>query len=608
MIQWQVYINELDNSVCFDINQGDRIQIREVDRLLFTVRLSSEEFSTKGAPTIVVGDIPLLMIAENITNNEFTFTSSEPITSHKSKYFYNFFGESEVTLFFDNEYDSAVTATFDILARKENANMANEMLGFLTDNLVDAVAICFSRSKNGADLSGTEGYKFNKLDAISNAADFFSDSIINFSRDNKYILNSDMTLSEQGQPTGPDSIYWALTNLDKLSPASHNDVNIYFNNRGYYFEKQPKEIITKDTDVFENRVINTFLMQSELFLFDLINEYKINNFIEASIFDTEYVRFDHTMSKFSRIALDVKIKEIEKLINRVRGLRKIYLKIIPSKVRGVFLPKITSYVAKKTHYRNAFQHIEKYYKSHAPKFNNNKMLLGLKNLSIIYELTSLLILHKIIQEVFEVNVSMQNYRYHAEDLPFGGVDKERPSGVINNHFLFSSNEYQIELLYEAKIYPYSSSSQPGDFIDTSNTYGSSRYGKHHYCPDFIVKIYSKKWGRPFTLILDSKFKDLNSIKEYDINSLTNKYLLNIHCVGNDGRLLMSPVDMLIILFAHEKNGNLLRTVSPRHCITGKYPVLPQSTALVFHTRETELLKNHLIGLKNTMNSFSNYII
>lgn len=598
MIQWKVFINSIDEPSCIYLTHGERLQVKETDNLLFSVCIGAHEFSSHGAPSLVVGDIPVVMILQEKTNQDYyIFTSKENIASHRSKYFYNFFGESEVTLYFDNTYAEPTSVTFDILARKENALVANEMLSFLTENLEDAITICFSRSKRGADFLGENEHNFNKIDAINQAFEYLSDAMHLFLRERKCQIYSDMILSENGTPTGPDSVYWALTNLDRLSPANQDSVNIYFNNRGYHYEQLPKEISVENYDVYENRVINTFLINAVNFLHSLRNEYSVNVEYSSSPLNSEYVRFDHTMAKFSKMALEVKIKEVDLLIAKASELRSMYLKVIPSKIRVFAVPRMSSYVAKHSHYREAFSRIEKCYRAQAPDFSTNKLLLGLKNLSIIYELTTLLLLHKGIVNVFQTSEVVHNYREHAESHPFGGVDAERPEGIINNHFTFSNSEFIIELLYEAKIYPYTANSKPGDLIDTSNTYGSAIYGKHHFCPDFVLKITSKNKGVTFTVILDAKFKDFNTLKEYDMDALTNKYLLNIHSVGDNGRVKISSVDMLIVLFAHTKSGSTLRRVSPRHCLTGQYPVFPQSTAIALNTNDTSLLHEHLVSMK-----------
>ncbi|WP_409075723.1 hypothetical protein ACF2G4_06590 [Pantoea sp. C3] len=596
MIEWRAYINELDESGSLDLIACNKVEVREIDSLSFVIILEQADFTILGAPFIVIGDIPVAVVYDgNNESGDYIYISKEPLSSWQSKYFYNFFGETEVFLSFEKKRVSFKSVRFDILARKENAILAEKMLGFLTENMEDAVAICFSRSKAGSKLDGDENHHFNKLDIIQKAILFFERSLPSFSKENKHSLKNELVLALQGNPTGPDSIYWALSNLDKLSAATHENVNVSFNNRGYFFERLPKEVSVKDYDLFENRVINHFFAHAENFLIYLIGMYKDKIESKGTHPYSEFIRFDHTMTRFSDMAINIKIKDIEGLIFRIKMVKHSYSKTIPSKTNKLTLPRLTSYVAKNSHYREAFSLVESCYRSNAPKLDGNNILLGLKNLSIIYEISSLILIHKIILNTFNVNLVQQGYREYSEDLPFGGIEKNRPNGFVNNYFSYSNEEYNIELFYEAKIYPLSSNSRTGDFIDTSNKIRNG-FGKHHFCPDFILKIDSKKWGRPLNLILDAKYKDLETIKDYDILPLTSKYLLNIHSIDNKGFLKISPIDMLIILFAHQKKGRVLRTVSQRHCITGDNPVLPQSTGIFFFPEDTYLLEEHLQSL------------
>ncbi|MER1904128.1 hypothetical protein KC869_18330, partial [Proteus mirabilis] len=100
MIKWKVYINSIDEPTCIYLAHGEKLQIRETDKLVFVVYMDTEAFSTHGSPTIVIGDIPLIMILQESTDQDcYIFTSEELINSHQARYFYNFFGESEVTLY-----------------------------------------------------------------------------------------------------------------------------------------------------------------------------------------------------------------------------------------------------------------------------------------------------------------------------------------------------------------------------------------------------------------------------------------------------------------------------------------------------------------------------
>ena len=74
--------------------------------------------------------------------------------------------------------------------------------------------------------------------------------------------------------------------------------------------------------------------------------------------------------------------------------------------------------------------------------------------------------------------------------------------------MYRNDTFDIEMFYEPKIYPYSKSSSTGDLVDTSNTKPHEVYGKHHYCPDFIIKIRSKNWNK--TCHYSFRFKNIRT--------------------------------------------------------------------------------------------------
>ncbi|EPK7316827.1 hypothetical protein MX851_005341, partial [Citrobacter freundii] len=352
------YVNVYNgNDECrIPLTDSGAYEVKENDKLVFHLIISEQELLTLGEPVMVIGDIPTTFLRnENSPQGECHFVSCEPSYSHSSRYFFNFFGESEVTIYFGKAEGKTLTFKFNILARKENAKLAEEMLGFISDNVDDTVAICFSRSKTGGGFNNEEEHKFSKYDAVIYAVNYLSQSLPAFVNDKKTHWKQKVILSQNGQPTGPDSVYWALTNLDRLSPSTADNYNIYFNNRGYHFDEQPKEVLIDDTNVYENIIINSFLYNADNFLYVLKKHYSELACEDVGYSDTEYVRFDHTMSKYAKIALKMRIKEIEENHELVKKLIYSFKKIMPSKISPNILPKITSFVAKKGHYREAFR-------------------------------------------------------------------------------------------------------------------------------------------------------------------------------------------------------------------------------------------------------------
>lgn len=603
MIEWylDVFYDGSEDRYDLALDKETRISIRETSNIRFLVSIEDAEFHKFGVPYVVISDIPIEFKFSHYNGEYRVFESIDSIESHSSRYFYNFFGESEVNLFFERESNTYSSHKVNILARQANAELASEMLNHITSKLDDAISICFSRSKLSVDFDDSKSFNFSRLEIIQNAITYLSESLPTFLREHKYSWKPEMEISERGQPTGPDSVYWVFNNLDKLSPASVDDANLVYNNRGYRLDALPKESIVKESDVYENQVLHTFLHNITLFLIEIKEQYTIDTLEnDDDAVDLEYVKFDHTMRKYTQMALTHKINQIDSLIIAIEQIKRVFKSKLPASLVLGIQPRVTSYVARHPHYRNTFELIEKCYKAPSPSFEGANLLLGLKNLSIVYETSSLILLHESIKKCFLVDLTEQSYRKHAEYHPFGGIQKERPQGEVNNYFRFESRLFSVELFYEPKIYPFSKNSSVGDLVDTSNS-KRNEHGLHHFCPDFVLKIQSQQWSKPATIILDSKYKDASTIRQHDIDALTKKYLLNIHQVNTNGRLGVSPVNLLLLLFPHSRSGKVVRTVSRQHCLDGEYPLLPQSSAILVKPTEADLLDEHLSSFVDVMN-------
>ncbi|WP_218972909.1 hypothetical protein, partial [Aeromonas veronii] len=127
-------------------------------------------------------------------------------------------------------------------------------------------------------------------------------------------------------------VYWVLSNLDRLSPASTEHANLIYNGRGYSLDILPKEGITNNHDVFENRVIHTFLHDVKSFLIELKDSFKISNSPLHDFSNNDFVRFDHTMQKYVQLALKHKSIQLDALLISVNRIQRTLSKFIPAKI------------------------------------------------------------------------------------------------------------------------------------------------------------------------------------------------------------------------------------------------------------------------------------
>ena len=260
MIKWElITLEDNGHEVSIDLMASplSDYSLRETDNIQFRVSVDNEAYIELGCPYVLLGDVPLELDFYQYAGNSRVFVSSEPLNNFSSQFFYNFLVKAKLDLLL-KKGNFLSTCTINILARAENAKLASEMLSYITDNLEDAVAICFSRSKISGGHDAADTFNFSRLDIIEKTISYLLESLPIFLREQKHTWKPEMLFSERGQPTGPDSVSWVLSNLDRLSPASATESNLIYNNRSYRLDTLPKEGLIKEYDVFENRVIHTF--------------------------------------------------------------------------------------------------------------------------------------------------------------------------------------------------------------------------------------------------------------------------------------------------------------------------------------------------------------
>ena len=147
MIKWIIfYSNNNDSWEEKDISAPITLSLGESFNVKFRVDVYGESIKF-GSPTIIINEIPILMEADtpDLKQNLISYKSIFE-NSYSSKPFLNYFGESIIYLNFDKNYNYKKVISVNILARLENAKIAEEMLSFLNNRYYGIISLCFSRS------------------------------------------------------------------------------------------------------------------------------------------------------------------------------------------------------------------------------------------------------------------------------------------------------------------------------------------------------------------------------------------------------------------------------------------------------------------------------
>lgn len=609
MIYWKFHINRNGHQDTRNVSNTDIIQLNETDFIDIDITLTGEDLS-KGAPRLIVGDVPLELNIVLSNEEKRVFRTSEPTNSHDKQIFYNYFGESEILLYFENgKKNDAQSLKVDIRARKANAELAERMINFISENMDDAVLLCFSKSHMS---SGVKPMTNNDLTKFQLLKETVGDLVAKqglFLRDHKYTWQHEMTLSNQGQSSGPDSVYYLLKNLDKVTPSSSNRSNIKINNRSYMLDEMPSEILVSNSDVFENRVIFSFLFSAKQYLQKLKKEREnqINNNVKNILktdFSDDYISFDNVLRNYKISILKHHIEDIHELSKQIGKLISFYKETLKTTLVPQLRPKMTPYIASRPHYRIAFNNIHQWYLCNAPDLKSNSFLMGLRNLSTIYELICLLIINRVITNEMGFKHHSSEYVEYGEDIPYSGRKKERPNDIPNNAFNYSKGNVIAKIRYEPKIYQYRRNiSQPFDLINVSNA-KAGNFGLHYFCPDYVIQFSSEEWAKDLVLILDAKYQNYENVMKYSLPDCEQKYLRDIFTLREDMSIGESPVKLLILLYAHGTS-RVASRLNKIHQIGEELAVYPQAIGLKT-TPDQESEENLRSYINNVFNLHEKY--
>lgn len=580
----------------FKLNQSSRLSLNE--NAVVEIQVKTEVSFSFEKPSISIGDVPLELIVFEESDAYTIYTSKIYNEFYKNQLFLNYFGESEVSIELEKS-NLVMTFICDIAARKANAILAREMLDYLSLRVDDVVKLCFSRTKKGVSLSDRDvESSLTKLSLVAQLVNQVTQDLNLFLRYRSTNLNPETSLKELAVSIGPDSINYVINNIDRLTKTTSEHANVRANHCYYYLPNLPSEQLVESTDTIENQQVHFFLVSVKKFLRDF--KLELNNIVGSggnTFVNADYLSFDDVLSNFRFKILKRKISEIDSLINSVNHLSNFFEKVIPARISYTSKPKFTHYIKKTPHYNRLFKIIYSWFKAPSPSLEGNHLLLGVKNLSKLYEYTSLLLLNDVIKEVTGASLYEAKYINYCVS---GQVKKElRPDSDINNDYLYIKDALAIRLCYEPLIYSHSYNKTPNVLVNISGRKNTKHPEfPHAYCPDFVLEISKDYWVEPVYIIFDAKFTNLRNVKERYLQELMSKYFFSINKARDNLSLGTSPIQAVIAVFPHSTYGVHVNNIGKEYCLSGKSPVLPNISGQLFTIGKTDSIERSLINLIN----------
>ncbi|WP_394208886.1 hypothetical protein [Enterovibrio calviensis] len=564
----------LMNLSCGDESDLSSSPIEVCDDNEYSIRVEAEGFELDTLPIVCIGDVEVqLMLIDSIDRKK--IYKSIPGGFFDNAFFLNYFGECELTVTLGKE---SIGYIIEVNVSGYKAGIAGEMLKFLSDNSEDILQTCYSKSRSGYSHKTGDTRKIIKLVSLTQTVELIESLQPAFRSDFKYETSETLQFNSN-KPTIVDEscAYWLSDNMDRIEVSNSKDYKLRIRKKHYQVDI-PNSITSHNTNLKENRVLHQFILVSLSYLKNAKSELadQIINRSKDFIYQ-EYIKFDSVIKDIVNPIFIMRIKMIDDLIFRLNRLNLFFRKIIPVKLTKSEMPIQTSYTLRHKHYARAFDKITEFYKASDADKSNSDFLLGLRNLTQVFELCCL---YSLVQ-YFNTISTPQSSSWVNNSMAWK-TEPTKKVNVLANNFCFENEHYFYTINYEKRFYSFSKDNiglQRNNLVrvDAVNNY---------YEPDFTIKVSNKKTGDYYYIILDAKFSRSYKMRNNSpdrvpsvLQSIFTKYSTNLKAF-KDGELVNSTryVGVLFGLSKSEKEQKRISMFNNIHDIDGEAPIFPFAAA------------------------------
>jgi hypothetical protein len=279
-------------------------------------------------------------------------------------------------------------------------------------------------------------------------------------------------------------------------------------------------------------------------------------------------------------------QKVDDVSKRLIKIKKIFDVIIPIEKLKPQLPMQTSYTLKNNHYATAFNLFKCFYDSNsAERSDELNILMGMRNLSQIYEFTCLYKLINGLKKSCSETGGSTTTRLIDHDKTWAGKQTMKVN-VLANQFVFNfDDDRDVTLYYEKPFYIFDR------YHPQDNTIIRISKSTQPYRPDFTIRVDNKKTGDHHYIILDAKFMTLNNVKS-KYKEMHSKYAQELKAV-KDKAIDNTAIKYVGLLYGLSENSGLLEDdsfISLEHKPNGILPVTPYFSSFHMGVKENGTAK------------------
>lgn len=554
-----IVVNINSESYVYDADSPQIFVIKETDYLSISVRAE-----------VILPMVPVVRFEDYETQFELVEESGESLYRTAFRTFLSeCFGKVVVRL---NLGDIVVPIIFDVLAKKTSAEQALRMITYLADVSPLLVKACLARSSTPLGNTAAEEIEPETLLTVAEGLISLLQStqqelIANI---RERLVPKRLPLRSTNKLTCEVDPVEVLSNLDALTPATGiGDVSL----RGRNFDLGDIDVsaVQPTADVSENHVLLGGLYSMRRRLLALVSQ--------LSGFSSDIQNAPIGYESFSRLLLSV---TAEGMLTRcysslaaVEGFIDLFEKRIGVIYVGELVPVMTPFVRSTRVYRALFTQLAEWYSLGVPATGRIQFMLKMKSLSKIYELYTF---YHIFGEFIANGWSISDSTPHPEYGEF-----------MTKNVVFSKDEEKVSVQYEPIIEKFNDNTEDGDLIDVAHRHTAEH---PYWTPDFVLKLENGS-SRKY-IILDAKYSNANSVRQYAIPSIYSKYYEGTAVFdATNGLASSTNIIAVIAVYALEWNNPNYISKWENQGIFSNLPRLPAIGAMGLMTDNDKLFRNCL---------------
>jgi hypothetical protein len=441
----------------------------------------------------------------------------------------------------------------NVFCSKLTYDKAVQFLRYLSVETPEIAQLCFSTSKLGSDGKNSNlDIITRKLEAGLKVLTYLTKHAERFKRDPIYVNEASSEVENYHKHTtiDADSIAYLATHPDQLLKSDSYHCDLVLEGRHYEINNIAKRTARKNLDIYENRVILSFIENFYYFLQEARKNLEAGAKTGQEIIvnnGDSYFSFDR-MLKDSGLILSMHSKKIEKGIQICSQLLKLFRQLLPCTLLNTetYKPRPSPKVLAKAHYKDTYGFLKHYYFAEEPEWSGSMDFFGLRNLSKVYEMVCLF---RLIRSLINQGCRLNAVDYiEIKNSEVVSRTNNRPVNEPYNYYNFKIGDKLIEFYYEPRIPLYRSSLSTNSFrlVDVVNY----RVGRT-WMPDFLIRILDD--GVSSYHILDAKYSTEVLVNETNghLDKCIRKYVNGIKILGEDDSTLSRNVDSMHILYSAE---------------------------------------------------------